>query len=169
MDPSSGHTYYFNAPLGVTQWEPPAGSAAASSGAAAASARSEFEKSDNFQGTRVGYVFKRGPKGVGYYLDKGPMAAGRGAGGGASISAAATVTARVGPTVDVISAGEGLERGPKKSRLEQIAEAQAARNAALRRGGRGSRGGDEMDPMDPSSYSDVPKGGWSSGLESSRK
>jgi len=69
------------------------------------------------------------------------------------------------------------ERGAgKKSRLEQIAEAQAARNAA--RGGRGGggrgRGGggrgreEEVDPMDPSAYSDAPRGGWGAGLEAAR-
>lgn len=43
------------------------------------------------------------------------------------------------------------DRGPKKSKLEKIAEMQAARNAALAKSGRGRAklGGDELDPMDP--------------------
>lgn len=42
----------------------------------------------------------------------------------------------------------------------------SGRDRGRGRGGGGSRGRkEELDPMDPASYSDVPRGGWSSGLE----
>jgi hypothetical protein len=48
---------------------------------------------------------------------------------------------------------EEEERGPRKTRQEQIAERQAARNAALARQGRSrARQGEEVDPMDPVSW-----------------
>ena len=34
------------------------------------SSGSEFEASDSFKGRKHGYVFKKGDKGLGYYLDK---------------------------------------------------------------------------------------------------
>eukprot|EP00798_Chlamydomonas_sp_ICE-L_P011450 gene11450-34160_t len=62
-----------------------------------------------------------------------------------------------------VGAAPDEDRGPKKSRLEQIRDKQMQRNSGRSkvRGGRD----DENDPMDPSSYSDAPKGGWSHGIE----
>lgn len=166
VDPATGCTYYYNAAHGVTQWEPPGATAAG----AAAAGRAGFERAEKFEGARPGYVFKKGPSGLGYYLDHGLK--GSSATGSGRISSGADAAA-LHPRPSITSAPE--PGAPRKTRQEQIAEAQVARNMALKRrgggggGGRGARRGDEFDPMDPSSYSDAPKGGWGSGLESSRK
>ncbi|GFH09009.1 uncharacterized protein HaLaN_04068 [Haematococcus lacustris] len=66
--------------------------------------------------------------------------------------------------VEESEGGEGGGEGSRKSRAERIAEQQAARNQNRGRGRLGGRE-EELDPMDPSSYSDAPRGHWSSGLE----
>lgn len=139
--------YYCNAQLGLTQWERPTATAVASVPAVTSAATTAaFIPSTTFSGARSGYVFKAGPSGVGYYIDKGPMATPSDTGIGPAINTPASQSLR-GAAVDE------EERGPRKSRQEVIAERQAARNAALaQRGGRAKRGGDELDPMDPVSY-----------------
>jgi hypothetical protein len=163
--------YYCNAKLGLSQWhhplqQPPPVAAAAPAPAAAAAATAAgglFIAAATFTGARPGYVFKSGSKGLGYYQDSTPAglasaaAAAAGAGAAAAAAAGPTVAADVaaGPAVyssSAVSAAAAQEdRGPKKTKLEKIAEMQAARNAALSKSGRGraKQGGDELDPMDP--------------------
>eukprot|EP00775_Hariotina_reticulata_P010399 gene10399-10557_t len=109
-------------------------------------------------------------QGLGYYADAGPMsvavssAAGSGAGSGAVVASGAVLHRPAGPS----GADDAAEK-VKRSRQEMIAEQQAARNAALAKHGRSrAKVAEELDPMDPSSYSDAPRGGWSSGLEGVR-
>lgn len=93
-DPRSGATYFFNASTGQTQWDRPvaapwqqpgAGAAATAHAAAAAAAAppaalqaQQVQQAEQpmylpamqFGGAREGYVFKTGPSGLGYYLDR---------------------------------------------------------------------------------------------------
>ncbi|WIA09323.1 hypothetical protein OEZ85_008730 [Tetradesmus obliquus] len=172
VDPNSGVKYYCNAQLGLTQWERPTAAGAAPPAAAAASAAA-FIPAAAFEGAKPGYVFKQDASGLGYYRDVGPFAVNTAA-GSTGIGAAAAVTAHLAapaqrrPVVNAAPdvADDDEARGPRKSRQEQIAERQAARNAALARQGRSrAKERDELDPMDPSAYSDAPRGGWSTGLE----
>lgn len=154
--------YYCNAKLGLSQWhhplqQAPPPAAAAAPAPAAAAAGGLFVAAATFTGARPGYVFKSGSKGLGYYQDSTPagLAPATAAGAGAAAAAAGpTVAAGAGPAVHSSSVGgvtSQEDRGPKKSKLEKIAEMQAARNAALAKSGRGRAklGGDELDPMDP--------------------
>ncbi|KAF6253034.1 hypothetical protein COO60DRAFT_1273961 [Scenedesmus sp. NREL 46B-D3] len=126
-----------------------------------------------FDGARPGYVFKQGASGLGYYRDAGPFAVGAAAGSaaaatGSAVTAHLAAPAQRRPTVNAAPdvGDDDEDRGPRKTRQEQIAERQAARNAALARQGRSrAKGREEVDPMDPSAYSDAPRGGWSTGLE----
>ena len=49
-------------------------------GGKASEGASEFTASKSFEGAVEGYVFKKGGRGVGYYVDKGPWVQGRLAG-----------------------------------------------------------------------------------------
>ena len=49
-------------------------------GCRASEGASEFTASKSFEGAVEGYVFKKGGRGVGYYVDKGPWVQGRLAG-----------------------------------------------------------------------------------------
>lgn len=184
-DPATGTRYYCNAKLGLSQWhhplqQPPPVAAAAPAPAAAAAAGGLFIAAASFTGARPGYVFKSGSKGLGYYQDFTPAGlAPAAAAAAAGVGVAAAATAAAGPTVAAgVVAGPAVysssavsrtqeDRGPKKTKLEKIAEMQAARNAALSKSGRGraKQGGDELDPMDPASYSDAPRGGWGTGID----
>jgi hypothetical protein len=175
--------YYCNASLGITQWTHPGQPSAALAGGGGGGPA--FMPSPSFTGPRAGYYFGKGPQGVGYYQDSplatrlaegvadgvGKAGGGGRSGGGSTLSSRLRMLADAAPPVALDDEeGGGGGRGPKKSRMEWIAEQQAARNAARaprRSGGRrGGGGGDgDIDPMDPSSYSDAPRGGWSSGLE----
>ncbi|PSC67097.1 WW domain-binding 4 isoform X3 [Micractinium conductrix] len=95
-----------------------------------------------FGGARAGYVFKVGPSGLGYYLDR------------------PDTNKRLGER-EAAAAGAQAPRGPVVTR-PPIASGGAG-GAAKR--GRFQGKGEALDPMDPSSYSDAPRGGWSSGLE----
>lgn len=178
QDPSSGHTYYFNAATGVTQWERPEDT---NTHYAQQAQQPKLIVQPNpvgelyypcpsFMGERLGYVFKLGPSGMGYYLDSPDTN---------------TLLGEARPVV---------EEQPVASRRPTIAEEQAERNRLVQeererrlqrkqqqaqqgpgsgsRGGGGGRGrgrgrkkDDALDPMDPSSYSDAPRGGWGAGLE----
>lgn len=151
--------YYCNAQLGLTQWERPTAAGAAPPAAAAASAAA-FIPAAAFEGAKPGYVFKQDASGLGYYRDVGPFAVNTAA-GSTGIGAAAAVTAHLAapaqrrPVVNAAPdvADDDEARGPRKSRQEQIAERQAARNAALARQGRSrAKERDELDPMDPVSW-----------------
>ncbi len=133
----------------MVQWEHPAlvppRAALGGGGDPVGGGGEPFVASARFQGARAGYVFKLGPRGLGYYMDSG----GGGMGGG---SRAHIVAAAAAFTVGQHNAGPS-GRGEDGGRGGY-------------RGGRG-RGGmsDELDPMDPAAYSDAPRGGWSRGLE----
>lgn len=103
-DVDSGLDYYYNPVEGVTQWEFPQSSG--------------FYPCEKFSGGRVGFVFKVGVQGLGYYLDSPPI---------------------------------------KKTPLPPVQKRVNRRRKA-----------DQLDPMDPSSYSDAPRGDWSSGLSGSQ-
>jgi hypothetical protein len=150
--------YYCNAQLGLTQWERP--TAAGTAPAAAAAAAAAFIPAAAFEGAKPGYVFKQDASGLGYYRDGGPFSVSAAA-GSAGAGAAAAVTAHLAapaqrrPVVNAAPdvADDDEARGPRKSRQEQIAERQAARNAALARQGRTrAKQGEELDPMDPVSW-----------------
>ncbi|KAF5834956.1 hypothetical protein DUNSADRAFT_8105 [Dunaliella salina] len=118
-------------------------------------------------GARPGYYFTTGKQGVGYYLDDPSRIAEEAA---ASAPARRTrVSFADGADSDDEGGGGKDAGGPKKSRLERIAEAQAARNANRGRNKKAALAAaaakDGIDPMDPASYSDAPKGTWSVGLE----
>ncbi|KAK9863041.1 hypothetical protein WJX84_006299 [Apatococcus fuscideae] len=137
------HVYFYNTTTGQRQWERPEGSRPAG----------PFQPSATFAGLRPGYLFTMGPKGLGYYQDQPGMAAELNV---AQPKALATVAAKQPPAV----AAE--QDGP---RIPASVRAQAARHEALaaQRGG-GGKARAFSDPMDPSSYSDAPKGKWSTGL-----
>ena len=122
-----------------------------------------FLPAQSFAGARPGYVFKAGSAGTGYYLDTPPTP-----GGTASVVEAAQTAGPARPSaVDRLLArqkGEGAGSGEKKrvSRLEQVQAEQAARHAQRARGGAGGSK-EALDPMDVSSYSDAPRGGWTTG------
>ena len=136
--------YYCNAALGVTQWTHPGDSAGTTS-----SGSSSFMSSPAFTGPRAGYYFSTGPQGTGYYIDT-PLS--QRVNSSSSSSSAIVVGPRGGPLVeDWTGKILGSDKGGKKSRLEMIAERQAARNAGreIRGKGRGRGRDDELDPMDP--------------------
>ncbi|PSC68224.1 poly-glutamine tract-binding [Micractinium conductrix] len=157
-DPSSGATYFYNSATGQTQWERPMGGSTAPRAAAAAAAPTAaaaahtvangaeegplYLPAMQFGGARAGYVFKVGPSGLGYYLDR------------------PDTNKRLGER-EAAAAGAQAPRGPVVTR-PPIASGGAG-GAAKR--GRFQGKGEALDPMDPSSYSDAPRGGWSSGLE----
>jgi ribosome biogenesis protein BMS1 len=69
--------------------------------AAAAAAGEVFIAAMQFSGARPGYVFKKGPKGVGYYTDAGPFKGSILAAGAAAATAAAAAAAELpGPPAD---------------------------------------------------------------------
>ncbi|DBA76098.1 hypothetical protein WJX77_005947 [Trebouxia sp. C0004] len=141
-DPNTGQKYYFNTATGQTQWHKPGDPSLASSTNTTAPADSAaFIPADAFSGPRVGYVYKQGPQGTGYYKDQGPMAL---SGAVTAVESAPAVPLRPSAAV-------------KLSRADGSMKAPSARPAKKARQ-------DAFDPMDPSSYSDAPQGGWSSGL-----
>eukprot|EP00210_Caulerpa_lentillifera_P008435 g8047.t1 len=105
-DPNSGADYYYNPVNGITQWEYPK-----------QQHNSEFYPCAKFSGYSPGYVYKMGPQGLGYYLDRLHV-----------------------NTTPVNSTP--VQRRPTRRRKTT----------------------NQVDPMDPSSYSDAPRGDWSSGL-----
>ncbi len=145
--------------------------------AAPLAAAAAFIPSPSFQGARFGYAFTMGPQGLGYYAEArpavpaaappthraappaGPAAPAEPAAGAAHGAAAGKPSAggmgppplRTVPHVGVSgAAGGGAGAGPRKTRQQQIAEAQAARNAGRgRNAGCGRSGKQELDPMDP--------------------
>jgi len=169
VDPASGATYYCNAALGLTQWTRPMG---ASSGIPAL--QEAFQASDTFTGPRLGYVFKSGPLGPGYYLDT-PPAPGSASGSTPPWIADTQAAAVEQQQEQVLGRGDPERKRPRETRQERVEREQRERRMRLQTAGRGGgpRGGgrgrganrDELDPMDPSAYSDAPQGGWSLGLE----
>jgi hypothetical protein len=82
----------------------------------------------------------------------GAAASSASAGARAAVTAHLAAPAQRRPVVNAAPdvGDEEEERGPRKTRQEQIAERQAARNAALARQGRSrAKQGEEVDPMDP--------------------
>ncbi|PRW45720.1 Polyglutamine-binding 1 [Chlorella sorokiniana] len=162
-DPSSGATYYYNAALGKTQWKRPMAPAAGAPPpwqqpqAAAPQQPQQAQQPQQeeqlylpamqFGGARSGYVFKTGPVGLGYYLDKPWVNRKLG-----EQEVAIEVHAPRGA-----AAGRGGGRPP-------MGGGGGGGGAAAKRG-RYQRPDDVLDPMDPASYSDAPRGTWSTGLE----
>mmetsp|Transcript_7540 Transcript_7540/g.14814 ORF Transcript_7540/g.14814 Transcript_7540/m.14814 type:complete len:277 (-) Transcript_7540:75-905(-) len=143
FDPRSGREYFYHPASGLRQWH--------------RADAPDFIESETFQGRHERYVFCKGPRGIGYYLDD-PAAEFR----------SSFLSTRAQPTVRSDAELLAETAAEARNRQQRIAEMQAKRNEGRQiRGkvvGRG-RGEDELDPMDPSAYSDAPKGGWSVGLE----
>lgn len=145
-DPNSGQKYYFNTATGQTQWTKPGDASLAPSISLTTPADAvAFIAADAFAGPRAGYAYKLGPQGTGYYQDQGPMPAQASV---TAVEAAPAVTSRP-------SAAAKLGRPEGGMKPPSARPAKKARQ-------------DAFDPMDPSSYSDAPKGGWSSGLTGSQ-
>lgn len=71
-DPTTGVTYYYHIRLNTQQWERPQATAADAPGnsiaeASTAEEQKPFVASTSFTGAKRGYVFKKGPLGLGYY------------------------------------------------------------------------------------------------------
>lgn len=126
-DHKSGRPYYYHPESLTSQWHIPSHSAVEPS--------HPFVPSPTFQGPKLGYVFKSGDKGVGYYSDVVPK--------------------RVAVVAPVQREYPRAVPRPPRAGLPEI---QAKRN-------RGRSKEDAIDPMDPSAYSDAPRGTWSTGLE----
>ncbi|KAG2439337.1 hypothetical protein HXX76_004696 [Chlamydomonas incerta] len=147
--PATGVTYYYNPRTGERTWAKPV--------------QQDFLPSPSFIGAKIGFVFKKGAQGVGYYVDDPARALAE--------ARAAAATARVGPPSigptprGGAAADEDGDGGARKSRLEAIAEEQRRRNEARGKVPKNKKAEDELDPMDPAAYSDAPRGGWSTGLE----
>lgn len=74
VDAATGVTYYYNVKLNTQQWERPQPAGAAASGDEAGGAsvqvgedQGAFVASESFSGAKVGYAFKNGEQGIGYY------------------------------------------------------------------------------------------------------
>lgn len=161
-DPRSGVAYYYNTATNVRQWTRPA---VAGAGGAAA----PFIPSATFTGALVGYYFAMGRSGLGYHIDQpleDRLAFPRST--ATSVPPAVGGQAAVAPSTTQ-PAGSPLQGGPstglpptgRSSRLEQVQAQQAIRH----RSRTALVSNDGSDPMDPSSYSDAPKGGWTSGMD----
>lgn len=166
-DPSSGCTYYFNATIGVTQWDCPTSDTPPASAPEDGGAEGEKEKEDaSRSGLPPGWAQAVDEAtGCPFYFndDTGETqwhppvetflsAAGTagigaaGTGGGADIADGKGGTGASSGHGGGVRGVRGRERGPAQPH---------ARSGA---------GGGASDPMDPSSYSDAPKGGWGAGL-----
>jgi len=66
-----------------------------------------------------------------------------------------------------VSGGASDKRKHKESDVKASDQSKKVRLVPEKRGrfGRGAGGDDALDPMDPASYSDVPRGSWSDGME----
>lgn len=174
-DPVSGVTYYYSAASGQTQWERPTAAAAAppaamapaaapayaapapwqAAGGTAAAVQPQadlFLPAVQFGGARPGYVFRTGPSGPGYYLDRPDT--------NRLLGERTPATHEIHPPVRAAAAvvGGGSGRPP-------LGGAGSAVGGAAAKRGRFEPRGQAVDPMDPSAYSDAPRGKWSSGLE----
>eukprot|EP00884_Botryococcus_braunii_P005854 jgi/Botrbrau1/1526/Bobra.0107s0014.1 len=157
LDARTGLVYYFNFSKGITQWERPEGEVAA------ITPTGDFHPSASFSGAVPNYVFKMGLKGLGYYKDVPWSELASTIADAAPEKGAEADDGRRLVPVSGDDAAEleaiGGQQQPKISRTEKILRYQERRNV-----GRFSRG-DDIDPMDPSSYSDAPRGRWSTGME----
>lgn len=155
-DPSTGLAYYVHAASRETSWTPPVDAAVLAG----------MRRCTGCGGYGIGLLRSHG------YCDHCSRILGRMPPGTAQVAAApAAPMAMPAPVVTpthVAVATAAPRPAPRAAPASRMMVVAAGRGGG-RRAARGGRGAlEEDDPMDPSSYSDAPKGSWSTGLASSR-